>query len=303
LHATKCEKLHIRAAFRLSRPVLLDRQVAGGDRRALVALDRPRHPQRQPPLRRAAAVPRDCPQHPLRPSAGARRRRHPRAPRLPGKHSPLRGLCDREGARPLAGADRPDALGRPLLRRPRRRAAADRPQGARRRGLRPRHLRTLRRGPPRPRRPPGPWPRLGGRRQRHPAGCRRVRLERQPSRPPRWWPGATFAGLESSDGRRFGMATAAELQARETVFIGGEWVEPSGADPIEVVNPTTEEAIATVPGCTPVEVDRAVEAAREAFESWSQTPRQERARLIGAIAANLEARADELAAMIAQELG
>jgi len=99
------------------------------------------------------------------------------------------------------------------------------------------------------------------------------------------------------------MATAAELQARETVFIGGEWVEPSGADPIEVVNPTSEETIATVPGCTPVEVDRAVEAAREAFESWSQTPREERARLIGAIAANLEARADELAAMIAQELG
>jgi len=99
------------------------------------------------------------------------------------------------------------------------------------------------------------------------------------------------------------MATAAELQARETVFIGGEWVEPSGADPIEVVNPTSEETIATVPGCTPVEVDRAVEAAREAFESWSQAPREERARLIGAIAANLEARADELAAMIAQELG
>jgi len=99
------------------------------------------------------------------------------------------------------------------------------------------------------------------------------------------------------------MATAAELQARETVFIGGEWVAPSGAEPIEVVNPTSEEAIATVPGCTPVEVDRAVEAARAAFEGWSQTPREERARLIGAIAANLEARADELAAMIAQELG
>jgi aldehyde dehydrogenase (NAD+) len=99
------------------------------------------------------------------------------------------------------------------------------------------------------------------------------------------------------------MATAAELRARETVFIGGEWVEPSGADPIEVVNPTSEETIATVPGCTPVDVDRAVEAAREAFEGWSRTPREERARLIGAIAAGLEARADELAAMIAQELG
>ena len=99
------------------------------------------------------------------------------------------------------------------------------------------------------------------------------------------------------------MATAAELQAREQVFIGGEWVEPSGAEPIEVVNPTTEEVIATVPGCTPVEVDRAVEAAREAFDDWSRTPREERARLIAAIAAGLEARADELTAMITQELG
>jgi aldehyde dehydrogenase (NAD+) len=99
------------------------------------------------------------------------------------------------------------------------------------------------------------------------------------------------------------MATAAELQAREQVFIGGEWVEPSGAEPIAVVNPTSEETIATVPGCTPVEVDRAVEAAREAFPGWSQTPREERARLIGAIAAGLEERADELTAMITQELG
>jgi aldehyde dehydrogenase (NAD+) len=99
------------------------------------------------------------------------------------------------------------------------------------------------------------------------------------------------------------MATAAKLQAREKVFIGGEWVEPSGADPIEVVNPTTEETIATVPGCTPVEVDRAVEAARDAFEGWSRTPREERAQALAAIAAGLEERADELTAMITQELG
>jgi aldehyde dehydrogenase (NAD+) len=99
------------------------------------------------------------------------------------------------------------------------------------------------------------------------------------------------------------MATVAELGARETIFIGGEWVEPSGAEPIAVVNPTTEETIATVPGCTPVEVDRAVAAAREAFEGWSRTPRAERAEAIAAIAAGLQERADELTAMITQELG
>jgi aldehyde dehydrogenase (NAD+) len=99
------------------------------------------------------------------------------------------------------------------------------------------------------------------------------------------------------------MAAAAEVQAREKIFIGGDWVEPSGAEPIAVVNPTTEETIATVPGCTPVDVDRAVEAARAAFDGWAQTPRAERAKALDAIAAGLEARADELTATIAAELG
>jgi acyl-CoA reductase-like NAD-dependent aldehyde dehydrogenase len=99
------------------------------------------------------------------------------------------------------------------------------------------------------------------------------------------------------------MATAAELQVRNEVFIGGEWVEPSGAEPLEVVNSTTEEVMGTVPGCTPVDADRAVEAARAAFEEWSQTPREERAGYLAAIAAGLGERAEEIAATIAQELG
>jgi acyl-CoA reductase-like NAD-dependent aldehyde dehydrogenase len=100
-----------------------------------------------------------------------------------------------------------------------------------------------------------------------------------------------------------GMATAAELQVKDRVFIGGEWVEPAAAETIEVVNPTTEEVIGTIPGCSPEDVDRAVAAAREAFESWSQTSREERARFISAIAEGLNARADEIAATITQELG
>jgi aldehyde dehydrogenase (NAD+) len=99
------------------------------------------------------------------------------------------------------------------------------------------------------------------------------------------------------------MATAAGLQTRNRIFIGGEWVEPSGADPIEVVNPTTEEVMGTIPGCSPVDVDRAVAAAREAFDPWSQTSREERARFISAIAEGLQGRADEITTTIAQELG
>src|SRR5436305_1355649 len=99
------------------------------------------------------------------------------------------------------------------------------------------------------------------------------------------------------------MATATQVQARDKIFIGGKWVEPSGADPIEVVNATTEEVMGTIPGCTPVDVDNAVAAARDAFESWSQTSREERARYIAAIAEGLNERAEEIATTITQELG
>ena len=99
------------------------------------------------------------------------------------------------------------------------------------------------------------------------------------------------------------MATAAELQVKDKIFIGGEWVEPSGTEAIEVVNPTTEEVMGSVPGCSAEDADRAVAAAREAFEGWAQTPREERARYIAAIAAGLGERAEEIAATITQELG
>jgi acyl-CoA reductase-like NAD-dependent aldehyde dehydrogenase len=99
------------------------------------------------------------------------------------------------------------------------------------------------------------------------------------------------------------MATAAGIGAREKVFIGGEWVLPAGADPLPVVNSATEETIATIPGCTPVEVDHAVEAARGAFEGWAATPRAERAEALAAIAAGLGERSEELTATITAELG
>src|SRR6476646_1969670 len=99
------------------------------------------------------------------------------------------------------------------------------------------------------------------------------------------------------------MATAAGLQVRDEIFIGGEWVAPSGGETIEVVNPATEEVVGTIPACSPEDADRAVAAAREAFESWSQTSREERAGHIEAIVARLQGRAEELTATITQELG
>ncbi len=99
------------------------------------------------------------------------------------------------------------------------------------------------------------------------------------------------------------MATAAEVQAKEQVFIGGEWVEPEASGTLEVVNSTSEETMGSIPACTAADADRAVAAARDAFEPWSQTPREERAGFMSAISAGLAERADEIAATISQELG
>ena len=56
------------------------------------------------------------------------------------------------------------------------------------------------------------------------------------------------------------------------LYIGGEWVEPPGPRPIEVIDSTTEQVIGRVPEGTPEDIDRAVAAARAGFEAWSAMP-------------------------------
>jgi len=100
------------------------------------------------------------------------------------------------------------------------------------------------------------------------------------------------------------MATTEQsTTVRDKLYVGGQWVQPAGEETIEVVNPTTEEVMGSVPAGTPQDVDRAVAAARAAFESWSVTAREQRAAVLEAVAAGLSARADEIAALVAQELG
>jgi aldehyde dehydrogenase (NAD+) len=99
------------------------------------------------------------------------------------------------------------------------------------------------------------------------------------------------------------MAVATEIQVRDKLYIGGEWVDPTGDETIEVVNSTTEEVIGRIPQGTPEDVDKAVAAAREAFETWSQTSLKERADWMRQIAGALAARSEEIAALISQELG
>src|SRR3954464_12211315 len=86
-------------------------------------------------------------------------------------------------------------------------------------------------------------------------------------------------------------------------FIGGEWVEPAGDGRLEVIDSTTEQVMGSVPEGTAEDVDRAVAAARAAFDGWSQTPLEERVAACAAIGQQLAARGHEIAALIAGEVG
>ena len=90
---------------------------------------------------------------------------------------------------------------------------------------------------------------------------------------------------------------------RDRVYIGGEWVETSGDGTLEVTDSTTEQVMGRVPEGTPADVDRAVAAARIAFETWSQVPVHERAAACAAIGMRLAARGEEIAALEAREVG
>jgi aldehyde dehydrogenase (NAD+) len=90
---------------------------------------------------------------------------------------------------------------------------------------------------------------------------------------------------------------------RDKLYIGGEWVDPSGDGTLEVIDSTTEQVMGRVPEGTAEDVDRAVAAARSAFEEWSQVPLDERVAACSAIGQQLAARSAEIAALIAREVG
>ena len=94
------------------------------------------------------------------------------------------------------------------------------------------------------------------------------------------------------------------LIIQDRLYIGGELVEPSGSDTIDVINPFTEEVAGRVPDGTTSDVDRAVAAARTAFDSdWSQIPVAERAEILGRASQGIQARMDDLTRLITTEMG
>ncbi|MFS2111953.1 aldehyde dehydrogenase family protein [Sphingomonas sp. Sphisp140] len=86
-------------------------------------------------------------------------------------------------------------------------------------------------------------------------------------------------------------------------FIGGEWVESQGGTRHEVINPATEEAVTEITLGSEADVDKAVAAARKAFESFSRTSVEERVALIEAILTEYKKRAGDMAEAISLEMG
>ena len=101
------------------------------------------------------------------------------------------------------------------------------------------------------------------------------------------------------------METAAKLDVKNyhQFYVNGKWVKPAGTGTIDVINSTTEEVMGHVPEGTAEDINTAVAAARGAFTSWAETPPAERARYLGAIAEKLQARMNEIAEVIASEVG
>jgi aldehyde dehydrogenase (NAD+) len=93
------------------------------------------------------------------------------------------------------------------------------------------------------------------------------------------------------------------VQVFDKLYIDGAWVPSSGSGAIDVFDSTNGEVIARIPEGTADDVDAAATAAHAAFESWSQTSPEERAKYCTRIAEGLGARVDEIATVITREAG
>ena len=96
------------------------------------------------------------------------------------------------------------------------------------------------------------------------------------------------------------MATAARAFRN---FIGGDWVDAGSGETFESVSPANGEPIGTFPRSRPDDVDRAVEAAKEAYRSWRLVPAPRRGEIVFRFAALVAEHKQELAELMTREMG
>jgi len=93
------------------------------------------------------------------------------------------------------------------------------------------------------------------------------------------------------------------MQERLQFYIDGKWVNPVTPKTIDVINPATEEPFARISLGSKADVDKAVAAARKAFETFSKTTREERLALLGKIIAVYQTKYELIAETISKEMG
>jgi aldehyde dehydrogenase (NAD+) len=86
-------------------------------------------------------------------------------------------------------------------------------------------------------------------------------------------------------------------------YIDGQWTDSDGGSRHEVINPATEAVVSTVTLGTAADVDKAVKAARKAFESFSESSKEERLALLGRIVEEYKKRIPDIAKAISEEMG
>ena len=86
-------------------------------------------------------------------------------------------------------------------------------------------------------------------------------------------------------------------------YIDGRWVDPVELKTVNTVNPATEAISGTIALGSPTDVDRAVQAARKAFTTWSKTSRDERLKVLERIQVEYQKRSADLAAAVTEEMG
>ena len=90
---------------------------------------------------------------------------------------------------------------------------------------------------------------------------------------------------------------------RHQMFVGGQWIDGSGGESQEVINPSTGEVIAAVPKGSEADVNRAVEAARKAYLDWFETVPKERSEMLLKLADAIMADAEQMADLESANVG
>jgi aldehyde dehydrogenase (NAD+) len=93
------------------------------------------------------------------------------------------------------------------------------------------------------------------------------------------------------------------LKHHEQFYIDGAWVDPVAPKTLDVINPATERAYTKISMGSAADVDRAVAAAKKAFPSYSRTSREERLALLRKVLERYNARYEEIAAAVSDEMG